>query len=42
MGIGMAEGRPGEFYAIAIYYPSGNMMGQYKDNVFPPKNMKDL
>jgi hypothetical protein len=34
VGFGIAKGRDGKFYFVAEYFPSGNIRGQYEDNVF--------
>jgi hypothetical protein len=37
LGIAKAKGKNGSTYIVANYNPGGNMMGDYKDNVFPLK-----
>ena len=37
VGFGLAWNRRGnKFFGVANYYPAGNVMGQYENNVFPP------
>jgi uncharacterized protein YkwD len=38
VGFGFARSADGAFYAVANYYPAGNMMGQFKQNVLPPNS----
>ena len=33
-GIGKAKGRDGKLIIVGSYFPAGNMMGQFKENVF--------
>lgn len=36
VGFGMAKSLKGNwFYGVALYYPMGNIVGEYYDNVFP-------
>ncbi len=37
VGFGRAKSRDGKWYAVANYYPAGNYIGQFKENVFSPK-----
>ncbi|KAH8267627.1 hypothetical protein KR018_009323, partial [Drosophila ironensis] len=37
MGYGQAKGSNGAYYVVARYKPSGNVVGHFKENVFPPK-----
>ena len=35
LGIGYAKSRSGNYYGVANYYPAGNFIGNYKENVLP-------
>ena len=37
VGFGLAQSKWGNWYSVANYYPPGNYLGQFKQNVFPPK-----
>ena len=37
VGIGKAFGNDGRVFVVANYYPAGNILGKFKDNVFPKK-----
>merc|ERR1712136_538301 len=37
LGVGLAVSN-GEAYVVARYYPAGNMMGRFDQNVLPPSN----
>lgn len=37
VGFGRAQGSDGKWYAVANYYPAGNYVGQFRQNVHPPK-----
>ena len=37
IGIGISQDTNGGTYIVANFYPAGNVSGQFKDNVFPPK-----
>ena len=37
IGIGIARDSKGATYIVANFFPAGNVAGQFKDNVFPPK-----
>ena len=34
-GIGKAQGRDGKWIVVANYYPAGNFLGRFAENVFP-------
>ncbi|GLH09161.1 Uncharacterized protein GBIM_14277 [Gryllus bimaculatus] len=36
LGLAVARGRGGRVIVVANYYPRGNIVGQYRDNVPPP------
>ncbi|XP_013391631.1 protein PRY2 isoform X2 [Lingula anatina] len=36
VGLGQAKAKDGKIFVVASYRPAGNMMGQFKDNVFKP------
>lgn len=38
VGFGRARAADGKWYAVANYYPAGNYIGQFKQNVKPPKH----
>ena len=33
VGFGIAKSKSGKFYCVANYYPPGNLLGEYKENV---------
>ena len=35
VGFGFSYDRKGNFYVVANYFPSGNIEGQYQNNVLP-------
>ena len=35
VGFGYAQARDGYYYGVANYYPAGNYMNEFEDNVFP-------
>ncbi|XP_055373036.1 uncharacterized protein LOC129606647 [Condylostylus longicornis] len=35
-GVGKATSRTGKIFVVAYYYPPGNVVGQFQDNVLPP------
>jgi hypothetical protein len=37
VGFGRAKAADGKWYAVANYYPAGNYIGQFVQNVRPPK-----
>ena len=37
VGFGFANDDKGNFYVVALYFPCGNIKGEYKKNVFPDK-----
>ncbi len=37
IGIGISQDSNGGTYIVANFYPAGNVSGQFKENVFPPK-----
>jgi uncharacterized protein YkwD len=37
VGYGRARAHDGKWYAVANYYPAGNYIGQFRENVHPPK-----
>lgn len=37
IGLGISKDSKGATYIVANFYPAGNVVGQFKDNVFPPK-----
>jgi len=37
VGFGRARAADGKWYAVANYYPAGNYIGQFRQNVNPPK-----
>ena len=37
IGLGISKDSKGGTYIVANFYPAGNVAGQFKDNVFPPK-----
>jgi len=37
VGFGLAQSKRGNWYSVANYYPPGNYLGKFKDNVFPSK-----
>ena len=39
LGFGLAVNDQGNYYAVANYYPAGNMMGQFRQNVLPPSGI---
>ncbi len=39
-GIGRAQAKDGKWLVVANYYPAGNFMGRYKENVLPPRDGK--
>lgn len=38
VGMGRAQARDGKWIIVGNYLPAGNMMGRYKENVFPSKD----
>ena len=38
IGVGIATDGRGTLFAVANYFPAGNFMNQFKENVRPPKN----
>ena len=34
-GFGVAKSKTGKFYAVGNYFPGGNMMGAFEENVLP-------
>ncbi|XP_055925841.1 Golgi-associated plant pathogenesis-related protein 1-like [Argiope bruennichi] len=41
-GVGKARSRCGKVIVVANYKPSGNVIGEFQDNVFPPVNDMDI
>ena len=39
-GIGKAKTKDGKWFTVANYYPAGNLVGSYADNVFGPTDGK--
>jgi len=39
-GVGKAQTSDGKWLVVANYLPAGNFVGNYKENVFPPKDGK--
>lgn len=37
MGVAVAKAKSGKIYVVAVYYPPGNYIGEYKENVLPEK-----
>ncbi|XP_067661889.1 uncharacterized protein [Haliotis asinina] len=37
IGVGKAKGQSGKVIVVAVYRPPGNVIGEYRDNVLPPK-----
>ena len=37
IGLGISKDSKGGTYIVANFYPGGNVVGQFSDNVFPPK-----
>ena len=37
VGFGRAKAADGKWYAVANYYPAGNYIGQFRENVKSPK-----
>ena len=37
MGIGKAKTSGGKVLVVANYRPAGNVVGHFRENVFPPK-----
>ena len=37
VGIGTAVAKDGKMIVVANYKPPGNIIGEFKDNVLPPK-----
>jgi len=35
VGFGFAQARDGYYYGVANYYPAGNFIGEFEENVFP-------
>ena len=35
VGFGRAQSKDGKWYAVANYYPAGNYIGHFRENVFP-------
>ena len=35
VGFGYAQARDGYYYGVANYYPAGNYLNEFEDNVFP-------
>ena len=33
VGFGIAKSKSGKYYSVANYYPAGNSLGEYKENV---------
>lgn len=40
IGVGKAQGKDGKTIVVASYRPAGNMVGNFRDNVLPPKDGK--
>jgi hypothetical protein len=38
VGFGRAKSQTGAWYGVALYYPEGNILGLFRENVFPPVN----
>jgi hypothetical protein len=36
VGFDRAQSKDGKWYAVANYYPAGNYIGHFKENVLPP------
>jgi len=36
VGFGRAKAPDGKWYAVANYYPAGNYISQFRENVSPP------
>lgn len=41
-GLGVAQSSSGKIYIVANYFPAGNIIGEYLENVRPPTNDKNL
>lgn len=41
VGFGVYRASDGSFYVVANYYPAGNLLGRFKDNVFQIPKIKD-
>lgn len=39
VGFGRAKALDGKWYAVANYYPAGNYISQFRENVSPPSNV---
>ena len=37
VGFGRAKALDGKWYAVANYFPAGNYIGQFRENVYQPK-----
>ena len=35
LGVGVAKSKNGNYYGVANYYPAGNWVGKYQENVLP-------
>ena len=40
-GCGKARSRSGKVIAVALYFPKGNVPGEFQDNVLPPVEESD-
>lgn len=40
VGFGLSRSKKGKIFIVAVYYPSGNIVGEFKKNVFEP--LKDI
>ncbi|XP_052221974.1 uncharacterized protein LOC127838324 isoform X2 [Dreissena polymorpha] len=40
VGVGKAQDKSGKYIVVASYRPAGNMMGDYAENVLPPRDGK--
>lgn len=39
VGFGRAKSKDGKWYAVANYFPAGNYIGQFRQNVFSKKTI---